>query len=257
MRPAASRPKIDAAKRFGEWAMKNQRRGLLVGRFTGVFGLVVAAARGLGGCTDVITVHSLDAYAPETLPAVPDLSGIWVMTDLEEVSYVALQFVAEAYDVAGCREMQVALLQTESENPPVAIGQRICFIPIAGHLLAEMRSADTVPMHRHFLVRVEDNALAVCGGSSDILPLYLLAAEDMDEAVAGLDYTVREEHYDKLIVVTSKPEPLLAYFERVLPRIAEVCDKSAGSELGWLTFKRVTPLRKDESAAAEQPAVEP
>jgi hypothetical protein len=237
--------------------MNNQRRGVLVGRSAGVAGLVLSAALGLGGCTDVITVHSLDSYAPDTMPAVPDLSGIWVTTDLDEISYVALQFVADAYDVAGCREVQATLLQTDPDNPPQAIGNRVCFIPVAGQLLAEMRSADTVPMHRHFLVRVEDNALAVCGGTSDILPLYLLAAADMDAAVAGLDYTVREERYDKLIVVTSKPEQLLAYFERVLPRIAEVCDKYTESETGWLTFRRVTPLRKDESATEEPPVVEP
>lgn len=237
--------------------MNDQRRGISIGRSTGVAGLVLSAALGLGGCTDVVTVHSLDAYAPDTLPAVPDLSGIWVMTSLEEVGYVALQFVAEAYDVAGCREVQATLLQTDPDNPPQTIADRICFIPIAGQLLAETRSSDLTPMHRHFLVRVEDNALALCGGTSDIMPLYLLAASDMDDALQGLDYTVREEHYDKLVVVTSKPEQLLAYFERVLPHIAEVCDKSAELRLGWLTFKRVTPLREDESAMEELPAVEP
>jgi hypothetical protein len=237
--------------------MKNQQRGFLVGRFTGVGGLVLAAVLGLGGCTDVVSVHSLESHAPDTMPAVPDLSGIWVMTSLEEVGYVALQFVAEAYDVAGCREARATLLQTDHDNPPQTISNRICFIPVAGQLLAEMRSTDLVPLHRHFLVRVEDNALAVCGGTSDIHPLYMLAAADMDDALQGLDYTVRDEHYDKLIVVTSKPEQLLAYFERVLPRIAEVCDKSAESGLGWLVFKRVTPLREDESAIEEQPAVQP
>ena len=237
--------------------MNNQQRSIFFGRSTGVAGLVVAAVLGLGSCTDVVTVHSLDAYAPDTLPAVPDLSGIWVMTSLEDLDYVALQFVAEAYDVAGCREAWATLLQTDPDNPPQTIADRICFIPIAGQLLAETRSSDLTPMHRHFLVRVEDNALALCGGTSDILPLYLLAASDMDDALQGLDYTVREEHYDKLIVVTSKPEQLLAYFERVLPHIAEVCDKSAESGLGGLTFKRVTPLREDESAIEAQPAVEP
>jgi hypothetical protein len=257
MRPSASRLKIHAAKRFGEWAMKNQRRGLLVGRFTGVSGLVVAAVLGLGGCTDVVSVHSLDSYAPDSVPAVPDLSGIWVMTSLEDVGYVALQFVAEAYDVAGCRQARATLLQTDPDNPPQTIGDRICFIPVAGQLLAEMRSSDLTPMHRHFLVRVEDNALAICGGTSDIRPLYLLAATDIAGALQGLDYTVREEHYDKLIVVTSQPEQLLAYFQRVLPGIAEGCDKSAESNLGWLTFRRVTPLREDESAMEEKPAVQP
>ena len=236
--------------------MNNQRRGISIGRSTGVAGLVLSAALGLGGCTDVVTVHSLDTYAPDTLPAVPDLSGIWVMTSLEDIGYVPLQFVADAYDVAGCREVQATLLQTDPDNPPQTIGDRICFVPIAGQLLAEMRSNDLTRMYRHFLVRVEDNALALCGGTSDILPLYLLAAPDMDDALQGLDYTVREEHYDKLIVVTSKPEQLLAYFERVLPHIAEVCDKSAESGLGWLTFNRVTPLREDESAIEAQPAVE-
>ena len=237
--------------------MKTFKPDLLVARSTGVVGLVLSAVLALGGCTDVVTVHSLESYAPDAMPAVPDLSGIWVTTDLQEVSYIALQFVAEDYDVAGCREVQATLLQTDPDNPPQTIADRICFIPIAGQLLAETRSSDLTPMHRHFLVRVEDNALAVCGGTSDILPLYLLAAADMAAAVAGLDYTVREERYDKLIVVTSKPEQLLAYFERVLPHIAEVCDKYTESETGWLTFRRVTPLRKDESAKEEPPAVEP
>jgi hypothetical protein len=237
--------------------MNNQRRSISTGRSTGVAGLVLAAVLGLGGCTDVVSVHSLDGYAPDTLPAVPDLSGIWVMTSLEDLDYVALQFVAEAYDVAGCRDAQATLLQTDPDNPPQTIADRICFIPIAGQLLAEVRSNDSARMYRHFLVRIEDNALAFCGGTSDIQPLYLLAAADMDDALQGLDYTVRKESYDKLIVVTSKPEQLLAYFERVLPRIAEVCDKGVESGPGWLVFKRVTPLREDESAMEEQPAVQP
>lgn len=218
-----------------------------------VFSIIVAL--GLPGCGSVYTLYSIAAPSGEP-SAVPDLSGLWTLTD-PRTSSVVLRISAEDYDVGHCRNVDIRLLSAyPHEDQP--IGDQICFVPVAGHLVAELRAAGPVPLYQQALFKFDRQSISFCSAIWADLRKW---SEEHPQAsrAFGLEFARRER--DVWIVagestvtdlfVTSSRSAILAHLESRLKEMPKACDElDKEGHSGWITYIRLTPPRSLEAAAA-------
>ena len=224
-------------------------------RRSGWLGLVLAAAAGACGCTDALTVHPVVTYTAKA-PVVPVLTGTWIARPDEPDDMVAtLEIIGNETGLGQCRPGRVTLtLDDES----VYEGEELCFFDFNGHLVAETKTPPPLVFYRQFLVRAEQDRIAVCG----MFPVWVLLRELQEEGTTGysletLQYTVRKGNLDDLTVVISEPSDLRAFLELALPELASACDsgESAGKPFRenaytWVRFERAPP--EDAEGDAEE-----
>ncbi len=207
---------------------------------------------GLCGCDDGYTIHSLYQPTPGS-STVPDLAGLWQSSEPGWHDTV-LQIAAEDYDVGHCRLADIRMLDMRSNEDDLVIGDQMCFVPIAGHMIMQVRTTGSVPLHQHFLVKIDQDSITTCG--SIWAQLIALRRDHPEEfSLEGLEYTFRSEPFaDNEVIVTSPTDELLAYLEVNLPKIARTCDE--GDEVGqhWARLKRLTPARPAKEAEDSPPS---
>jgi hypothetical protein len=208
---------------------------------------LVIAALSLCGCDNVYTFDSIAQPGPGP-STVPDVSGLWI-SDGENTSTTVMRIAGEDYNVDHCRDADVSLLGTMSETQET-IGDQLCFVPIAGHVLLQIRSAGQVQLYQPFLFRFDQDSLSFC----DVVWQDLLdwAQEHPTESsVQGLDFGSRSRDWGTEVFITSPADALRAYLERIVSDLALRCDAAEDLSPGWIRFKRLTPPRSDEDPGEE------
>jgi hypothetical protein len=203
-----------------------------------------------------LTVHPIVTYAAKA-PDVPVLNGTWIARgDESDGMVITLDISVNETGLGQCRPGRVTLtLDAES----VYEGDDLCFFEFNGHLVAETKTPPPLVFYRQFLVRAEQDRLAVCG----MLPVWVLLRELQEQGTTGysletLQYTVREDKLDDLTVVISEPSDMRAFLELALPELAGACDSGAAAGkpiseniLTWVRFEPAPP-EDAEGDVAEQ-----
>ena len=217
--------------------------------------LAVCLAFGLAGCNPVYTIHSIASPGNEPSTG-PDISGWWVLRN-EDSAVNALRVVEAAeLNVGQCRNVTIHSLKGFPNVEPFAaelVADEICFVPVAGHLVAQIRIAAGVQVYQQYLARIDDESASFCGPVwSDLVQW----SDDHPEGTAahGLQFTRRGGGDSTQLFVISRRGELLSYLETRLPAAAKACDERDDWE-GWVTYVRLTPPRRPDTAGAvEDPA---
>ncbi len=209
--------------------------------------LLIAVVLGLVGCDSVYTIHSI--YEPSAEPSsVPDVSGLWAEGDTDFTGLV-LRISAEDYDIGHCRnaDMRLLLANVGEEDP---IGDQICFVPVAGHLVAQLRTTGQVQLYEQRLFKFDQQSMSFCDAIwADLLEW----SEEHPQASAahGLEFARRGWEDGTQLFVTSSAEVLRTYLEARLLAVAKACDElDAEGRSGWETYVRLTPPRQPDPAGA-------
>ena len=208
--------------------------------------LVMIFVLGLVGCDSVYTVHSICGPSGEP-STVPDLSGLWAPSDADSTS-VVLRIAAKDFDTGHGRYADIRLLgSSTTEDQP--IGDHICFVPVAGHLVAQVRTTGQVQLFQQFLFKYDQQSISFCDA---IWPELLAWAEDHPaaSAVGGIEFGRRGWESGTQLFVTSSADAIRTYLEARLPKLAEACDAVADGGPRWATFTRITPPRRPVAAGA-------
>jgi hypothetical protein len=206
---------------------------------------------GLCGCDDGYTIHSLYQATPGT-SSVPDVTGLWQSSDAQWNDGV-LQIAAEDYDVGHCRFADIRILNMKSNEDDWVIGDEICFVPIAGHMIMQVRTTGEVRLYEDFLVKIDQDSITTCG--SIWTQLMALKRDDPEQfSMGGLEYTMRGQFLGNEMIVTSSTDALRAYLEVNLPKIARTCDEGDEKVQHWARLKRLTPARVEEAAEDSSPS---
>jgi len=206
---------------------------------------------GLCGCDDGYTLHSIYQATPGT-SSVPDVTGLWQASDPGWHDTV-LQIAAEDYDVGHCRLADIRLLNMKSNEDDETIGDQMCFVPIAGHMIMQVRTTGDVPLYQDFLVKIDQDSITTCGSIWAQL-MALRRDHPTQFSMEGLEYTIRGVFFGNELIVTSPPDVLRAYLEVNLPKIARTCDEGDEEGQHWATLKRLTPARVQDDAEASSPS---
>ncbi len=207
---------------------------------------------GLCGCDDGYTVHSI--YQAKAGPSsVPDVAGLWQASDAQWNDGV-LQIAAEEYDVGHCRLAEIRILNMKSNENDWAVGDEICFVPIAGQMIMQVRTTGEVRLYQHFLVKIDQDSITSCGSIwTQLMALHRDRPEQF--SMEGLDYTIRSDlPRGNEMIVTSPTEKLRAYLEVNLPKIARTCDEGDEESQHWARLKRLTPARPAKEAEDGPPS---
>jgi hypothetical protein len=214
-----------------------------------VWGCLLVTAAGLAGCTDAVTVHPL-VTAETRDPDVPSITGTWIAgadagsgKDIEDLP--TLEIEGNEADLRQCRKGRIVFHEGSDTSD---VGQDVCFVDINGHLIAEVQTPAPYVFYRQFLVRVDRDAIAVCGA----LPVWVLLQDIQDSSVTGyslesLPFTVRKRNDDDLMVFISKSRELRDFLELALPELASVCDRAEAAgkrdfdDFTWVVFERAPP----------------
>lgn len=215
-------------------------------------GLLLVTAAGLAGCVDAVTVHPV-VTAETKAPDVPDVTGMWMAIgdDPDAEDYAPLEIGGNPADHRQCRKGHVAVRGKDATD----VGDDVCFVELGGQLVAELKTPEPYTFYRQFLVRVEADRIAVCGG----VPIWVLLRELQDRTATGysldtLQYTIRESREFDLMVFISKPAELREFLELALPELASACDRGqiegkSAEMFTWTEFERAPP--RDAAAQAE------
>ena len=205
----------------------------------------------LCGCDDGYTIHSIYQPTPGS-STVPDVAGLWQSSDAGWHDTV-LQIAAEEYDVGHCRAADIRILDMKSNEDDWVIGDEMCFVPIAGHMIMQVRTTGDVPLYQDFLVRIDQDSITTCG--SIWTQLMALNSDHPEQfPMEGLEYTIRGQFLGNEMIVTSSTDELRAYLEANLPKIARTCDEGDEERQHWATLKRLTPARPAEEAEDSSPS---
>ena len=208
--------------------------------------LLIFVILGLCGCDDGYTIHSIYQASPGLSP-VPDVTGLW-QSSKPGWHDSALQIAAQEYDVGHCRTADIRILDLQSSAEDKVIGDKICFVPIAGHMIMEIRSTGTVRLYQHFLVKIDQQSITSCGSIWG--HLLALRRQYPDRfSMDGLEYTIRSSPAaDNELIVVSPTDALRNYLEVNVPKIASLCDEGVEEGPRWYTLKRLTAARVSEVA---------
>lgn len=223
-------------------------------RRNGLSVVTIAVALGLVGCNSVYTIHSIAAPSDEP-STVPDVSGLWGLRDAESTSNV-LRLAATEYDIGQCRDATIHSLGATSVDDEL-VGNEICFVPVAGHLIAQMRTTGQVQLYQQYLFRFDQESVSFC----DAIWADLVEWSDkhLDGSTAhGLEFSRRGLGETTEMFVISQRDELLKYLEARLPAVANACDES--DEEGhndWITYIRLTPPRRAGVADAADTSPSP
>jgi len=220
---------------------------------------------GLLGCDSVYTIHSI--AEPSNEPStVPDLSGLWAPTDTD-LAGVVLRISAEDYDIGHCRNVDIRFLSaytSEDRRIGEPIGDEICFVPVAGHLVAQLRTTGGVQLYQQALFKFDQQSMSFC--SALWADLREWSKEHPHASAAhGMEFAHRERTVWFIfelevtdLFVTSSRNALLEYFEARLPKVAEACDKvDEEGHSGWVTYIRLTPPRQPDAADVDDTSPSP
>ena len=116
---------------------------------------------GLCGCDDGYTIHSLYQATPG-MSSVPDVTGLWQSSDPGWHDTV-LQIAAEDYDVGHCRVADIRILDMRSIEDDAVVGDEICFVPIAGHTIMQVRGTGEARLYQHVRVKMYHDSITRCG----------------------------------------------------------------------------------------------
>jgi hypothetical protein len=207
----------------------------------------IVALLGLVGCDSVYTIHSI-AGPTDQPSAVPDVSGLWVQNVGDSTGGVLRVSEAE-YDVGQCRNATVYSLGLTSIDDETVAGE-ICFVPVAGHLIFQLRTTGQVQLYKQYLFRFDKASVSFCGAVwSDLLEWsdHHLSGT----AAHGLEFMRRGAGDSTELFVTSRRSELLSYLEATLSKAVQACDEAdEDGSSGWVTYHRVTPLRQPDPAGA-------
>lgn len=217
--------------------------------------LGVSLVLGLAGCDGpVYTIHSIAAPSDEP-STVPDISGLWMLAESTWPSEV-LRVTQLNYDVSECRDATVHSLDVT----PLGDGQladEVCFVPVAGHLILQLRTVGTVPLYRHYLVKFDQKSVSFCGGIWADLEDWSDEHPTGTEA-HGLRFTRRGVGDSTELFVISPPSELLSYLEVRLPAVAKACDEvDENGDSNWLAYLRLTPPRKPDAGGSVEELASP
>jgi len=213
--------------------------------------LSIFAILGLCGCDDGYTIHSIYQPTPGS-STVPDVAGLWQSSDAQWNDGV-LQIAAEDYDVGHCRFADIRILNMKSNEDDWVIGDEICFVPIAGHMIMQVRTTGEVRLYEDFLVKIDQDSITTCG--SIWTQLMALRRDHPEQfSMEGLEYTIRGQFLGNEMIITSPADELRAYLEVNLPKIARTCDEGDEKVQHWARLKRLTPARPAEEAEDSSPS---
>jgi len=205
----------------------------------------------LCGCDDGYTIHSIYQPTPGS-STVPDVAGLWQSSDAGWHDTV-LQIAAEEYDVGHCRAADIRILDMKSNEDDWVIGDEMCFVPIAGHMIMQVRTTGEVRLYQDFLVKIDQDSITTCG--SIWTQLMALKRDHPEQfSMEGLEYTIRSQFLGDEMIVTSSTDELRAYLEVNLPKIARMCDEGDEEAQHWARLKRLTPARPAEKAEDRSPS---
>jgi hypothetical protein len=208
----------------------------------------------LCGCDDGYTIHSIYQASPGP-SSVPDVAGLWQSSDAQWNDGV-LQIAAEDYDVGHCRAADIRILDMKSNDDDWVIGDEMCFVPIAGHMIMQVRTTGEVRLYQDFLVKIDQDSITTCGSIWTQL-MALNSDHPKQFSMEGLEYTIRAKDFGNEMIVTSSTDELRAYLEVNLPKIARTCDEGDegdGQRQHWTRLKRLTPARPAEKAEDSPPS---
>jgi hypothetical protein len=155
-----------------------------------------------------------------------------------------MRIAEEDYDVDHCRNADVSLLGTMSATQET-IGDQLCFVPIAGHFLLQIRSAGQIQLYQQFLFRYDQDSLSVCDAVWQDL-LDWAHEHPTESSVHGLDFGTRRHEWGTEIFIISPADALRPYLEKIVPDLARRCDAGGDLSASWTRFRRLTPPRSDE-----------
>ena len=214
--------------------------------------LSIVTILGLCGCDDGYTIHSLYQATPGT-SSVPDVTGLWQSSDPGWHDTV-LQIAAEDYDIGHCRVADIRILDMHSIDDDTVIGDVICFVPIAGHTIMQVRTLGEARLYQHFLVKIDQDSITTCGSIWGQL-MTLNRHRPTQFSMEGLEYTIRSSPFSgNEMIITSPTDELRAYLEVHLPNIARTCDEEDEEGQHWARLTRLTPARPAEKAADSSPS---
>jgi hypothetical protein len=216
---------------------------------------------GLAGCAidSAYTIHSI-AEPSDGPSTVPDISGLWVPSR-PDLAGLVLRVAAEDYDTARCRNADIRMLSAYT-NEEDLIGDQICFVPVAGHLVAQLRLTGQVQFYQQVLFKFDQQSISYCEKIwTDLRKWY--EEHPGASAAQGLEFAGRERKVwswfgDDTVTdlfVTSSRDAMLDYFESSLPAVRKACDElDEEGYSGWITFTRLTsPRPLDAADAADNP----
>ena len=214
--------------------------------------LALILVLGLWGCDEGYTIHSIYQASPGT-SSVPDVTGLWQLSDPGWPGSV-LQIAAKDYDVGHCRLADIRRLDMRSNEEDRVIGDEMCFVPIARHMVMQVRTTGEVSLYQDFLVKIDHESISTCGSIWTLL-MVLTRDHPARFSMEGLKYTIRSDlPRGNEMIVTSPTDELRAYLEVNLPKIARMCDQGDEEGPHWVTLKRLTPARLDEDAGGSSPS---
>ena len=206
----------------------------------------------LCGCDDGYTIHSIYQPTPGS-STVPDVAGLWQLSD-PGWSDTVLQIAAEDYDVGHCRFADIRILNMKSNEDDWVIGDEMCFVPIAGHMIMQVRTNGKVRLYEDFLVKIDQDSITTCGSIWGQL-MTLNRHRPTQFSMEGLEYTIRSSPFSgNEMIITSPTDELRAYLEANLPKIARTCEEGDEKLQHWVTLKRLTPARPVEEAEDSSPS---
>lgn len=207
---------------------------------------------GLCGCDEGYTVHSIYQPSPGA-SSVPDVTGLWQSSDPGWHDTV-LQIAAPEYDVGHCRSADIRILDLRSNEDDWLIGDEICFLPIAGHMIMHVRTTGEVQLYQHFLVKIDQQSIASCGSIWAQL-MKLNRDQPARFTLDGLKHTIRSDLPNgNEMIVTSPTDELRAYLEVNVPKLARRCDEGEEDGPRWGSVKRLTPALMEEVAEDHSPS---
>ncbi len=206
---------------------------------------------GLGGCDDGYTIHSIYQVSPGT-SSVPDVAGLWQSSDPGWHGSV-LQIAAQDYDVGHCRVADIRILDMHSIEDDAVIGDEMCFVPIAGHMIMQVRTTGQARLYEDFLVKIDQASITTCGSIWAQL-IALRRDYPTQFSMEGLEYTIRGQFFGNEMIVTSPTDQLRAYLEVTVPKIARMCDEGNEEGPGWTRLERLTSVRVEDDAEGSSPS---
>jgi len=144
---------------------------------------------------------------------------------------------------------------TPIDDEPIA--DEICFVPVGGQVIFQLRTTGQVQLHQQYLFRFDQESMSFC---ADIWSDLVQWSDDHPEGSAahGLEFARRGGGDSTELFITSRPNELLSYLEGRLSQAAQACDEAdEEGHTEWMTYVRVTPPRQPDAADAADTSPSP
>lgn len=216
-------------------------------------GLALMLVLGIAGCDSVYTIHSIASLSDEP-PSVPDVSGLWAPSGATWVDGV-MRSTAVEYDIGQCRDVTISVLGATSVADET-VGDEICFVPISGYLIAQIRTTGQVQLYQQYLFKFDEKTISFC---DKVWTELLQWSDDHPHATAGggLEFGRRGGDTTELFI-TSPRDAVREYLVPRLPEILKACDEvDEEGDSGWITYVRLMPPRRPDAAGAADASASP